>query len=392
MEQSTGRKMMRVILVMTAVFLSIAIQTGIAGSSGDYAYTVNAGGASVTITGYTGMGGDIRIPDTLDGKTVSGIGSDLFTSVSVTSVTIPKGVLTIECGAFWECRSLQSIQIDADNPNYKSVDGIVFSKDGTILVHYPAAKKGDSYTTPDTVTAIGDSAFDHNQNLQSITLTENVTQIGNSSFWRCNALTGFAIPQSVTMIGNSALANCGLVTAITVEAGNTAYKSMDGVLFDIGGKALLQCPAGKTGSYSVPTGVQVLKSGSFRGCCQLTNVIVSNDVSGIEDCVFAYCDNLKDMNLGESVQMIGYAAFQGCAALTGITLPASIAQMDNSAFDSCSSLHGAYFMGNAPVMGENVFSGCADGFTVYHLNTGTGFTNPWNGYLTAVFDKDAAID
>jgi hypothetical protein len=391
MEQTIGRKMIcAAILVITAVFLSFADQTAMAGASGDYAYTVNTDGVSVTITGYTGMGGDVNIPDALDGKTVSGIGSDLFTSVNLTSITIPKSVLTIECGAFWECRSLQSIQIDADNPNYKNVDGIAFSKDGTVLVHYPAAIKGNAYTPPDTVTVIADNAFDHNQNLQSITLTQNVTQIGNSAFWRCDALTGFTIPQSVTTIGNSAFANCSLVTAFTVEAGNTAYKSMDGVLFDISGTNLLQCPAGKTGSYSVPAGVTKLKSGSFRGCSQLTNVTVSNDVTGIEDCVFAYCDNLTDVSLGEGIQMIGYAAFQGCAALTSITLPASITQIDNSVFDSCSSLLEAYFLGNAPAMGENVFSGCADSFTVYHLNTGTGFTNPWNGYQTAVFDLKSA--
>lgn len=391
MKKSIGRKRICVLLAVTAVFLSNAIQTAIAGAFGGFSYTVNTDGSTVSITGYTGMGGDIAIPDTLDGNTVTGIGSDLFTKVNVTSVTIPKGVLTIDCGAFWECRSLQSIQIDADNPNYKSADGIVFNKEGTVLVHYPAAKEGNDYTVPDAVTAIGDSAFDHNQNLQSITLTQNITQIGNSAFWRCDALTGFTIPKNVTMIGNSAFANCSRVTAFKVEEGNTVYKSADGVLFDIGGKTLLQCPAGIAGSYSVPAGVTKLKSGSFRGCIMLTNITVSNSVTGIEDCVFAYCDGLTDMDLGEGVQVIGYAAFQGCSILKSITLPASITQLDNSVFDSCGSLLEACFMGNAPFMGENVFSNCADGFTINHLNTGTGFTNPWNGYQTAVFDPDAEI-
>jgi hypothetical protein len=182
MLQSTGRKRIFVLLAMTVVLLSFAIQTAMAGALGSFAYALNEGGATVTITGYTGLGGDINIPDSLDGKMVTGIGSDLFTSVSVTTVKIPKSVLTIDCGAFWECRSLQNIQVDTDNPNYQSTDGIVFSKDGTVLVHYPAAKKGAAYTVPDTVTTIGGNAFDHNQYLQSITLTENVIQIGNSAF------------------------------------------------------------------------------------------------------------------------------------------------------------------------------------------------------------------
>ena len=382
-----------VVLVLAgALLLPPLMRTAQAANSGDYEYTVNADGVTAAITGYTGPGGEIAIPETVtDGTnvyTVTAMGSDLFTAATVTSVTIPKTVLTIDCGAFWECRSLQSIEVDADNPNYQSVDGLVFSKDGATLFHCPAAKAGDSYAVPDTVTAIGDSAFDHNQNLKSIVLTENVTQIGNSAFWRCEVLEGFTIPASVTTVGDSAFANCGTITALLVETGNTAYRSIDGVLFDITGAALIQCPAGKAGSYIVPSGVTTLCAGSFRGCYHLTSVETGSNVTDIGSCAFAYCDGLQHIELGGSVATIGYAAFQGCTSLENVTFPGSISDIGNSAFDSCSGLKAAYFLGNAPVAGSDIFSGCADGFTVYYKSASTGFSDPWNGYTAAVFNPD----
>ncbi len=260
-----------------------------------------------------------------------------------------------------------------------------------MLVHYPAAKAGTAYAVPDTVTAIGDSAFDHNQNLQSITLTENVTQIGSCSFWRCDALTGFTIPQNVTIIGDSPFANCSLVTDITVEVGNTAFQSIDGVLFDIGGTSLIQCPAGKTGGYTVPDGVTSIKSGAFRGCTQLTSVSLCDDVTDIESCAFAYCDGLTSVDLGSSVQKLGYGAFQCCSGLKSVMLPASVANLDNNVFDGCGALRDACFMGNAPAAGTDIFSNCADGLTIYHTDAATGFTNPWNGYTTAVFNPSVTL-
>ena len=141
-------------------------------ADGDWQYAENGDG--VTITGYTGAQQDIAVPSLLNGKTVTAIASDVFTDDAITNITIPESVAAIDSGAFWECRTLESIRFTGDNPNYKSVDGIAFSKDGSVLIHYPANKSGAAYTIPKGVTTIGRCAFDHNQQLKKITLTNSV--------------------------------------------------------------------------------------------------------------------------------------------------------------------------------------------------------------------------
>ena len=363
------------LLVAFLVLVFFVPASSFAQDEGSWTYEVSNGEA--TITAYSGPDGAVTIPAQLGGHAITAIGSDVFTTVNITSLVIPKGILAIDGGAFWECRSLKNIDIEAENPNYTSIDGIVYSKDKTTLVHYPAAKSGTFYAVPDHVTAIGRCAFDHNQNLQSISLPETVLQIGDSAFWRCQSLIDLTIPKSVTAIGDAAFANCSSLTDLTVDAANPSYKSMDGVLFDISGDSLIQYPAGKSGSYSVPQGTLTLCSGSFRGCTQLKQVVVSDSVTTISDSVFAYCDGLEQISLSSGVKTIGSIAFQGCSRLAYVKFPASVTEIEDMAFDSCSNLQAAYFFGNPPVWGSNVFQSTAANFMVfYHYSSKSG----WNGF------------
>ncbi len=261
------------LLVVFLVFVSFFPDSSFALDEDGRAYEVGDNGEA-TITAYSGPDGAVTIPAQLGGHDITAIGSDVFTTVNISSLFIPKGILTIDGGAFWECRTLNNIDIDAENPNYTSIDGIAYSKDKTVLVHYPAAKSGTSYIVPDNVAAIERCAFDHNQNLKSISLPETVIQIGDSAFWRCQSLIELIISKNVTEIGDAAFANCSSLTDLTVDAGNPSYKSVGGVLFDISGSNLIQYPAGKSDSYSAPQGTSTLGSGSFRGCTQLKEVIL----------------------------------------------------------------------------------------------------------------------
>ena len=167
---------------------------------------------AITITGYTGPGGDVTIPAMITSLPVTTIGDSAYasctglTSVSIpdsitnigmsafsdctslTRITIPDSVTSIGGGVFQGCDSLTAITVDALNPVYSSVDGVLFNKDQTALVQYPVGKAG-TYTIPNTVTSIGDSAFSGCTSLTSVTIPDSVTKIGDSAFLDCYSLT-----------------------------------------------------------------------------------------------------------------------------------------------------------------------------------------------------------
>ena len=109
----------------------------------DFTYTSD--GTNVTITGYSGIGGDVAIPASIAGLPVTSIGDRAFFGCSsLTSVTIPDSVTSIGPLAFSGCSSLTAINVHAANPNYSSVDGVLFDKNQTTLIQCPGGKP-DSY-------------------------------------------------------------------------------------------------------------------------------------------------------------------------------------------------------------------------------------------------------
>lgn len=105
---------------------------------------------------------------------------------SLTSVTIPGSVTDIYDSVFVGCSSLENIFVDAGNADYASADGVLFSKDHTTLLAYPAGREAAAYRVPDGVTIIGESAFAECKNLTSVVIPEGVTSIGSPDFDDCD--------------------------------------------------------------------------------------------------------------------------------------------------------------------------------------------------------------
>ncbi len=271
-------------------------------------------------------------------NSVTSIGEWAFYGcTSLTQITIPKSVTGIGNDAFCGCRSVTAITVDALNPIYSSLDGVLFDKSQTALIQYPPGKVG-GYTIPSSVTNIFDHAF-YLSSLTSVTIPNNVTSIGDFAFYGCG-LASVTIPSNVTSIGDMAFCRCHSLTAITVDALNSVYSSVDGALFDKNRTLLIQYPGGEAGSsYSIPN----------------------------------------------SVSNIGDDAFAGDEHLITVTIPNSVTNIFDQAFWLCPNLTGAYFKGNAPSLnGNSVFSG-DNNATIYYLPGTTGWGPTFGGRPTVLW-------
>ena len=146
----------------------------------------------------------ITLPDS-----VEKIGKTLFMDcISLKEVNIGKNATYISVNTFHNCSSLEAINVSENNEKYMSVDGVLYSKDGTTLIRYPQGKKDSSFTVPDGVTTIGSYAFSDNPYIENVILPDSVTSIKSIAFGDCNSLTRINIPSFVTEIGIGAFCNC----------------------------------------------------------------------------------------------------------------------------------------------------------------------------------------
>lgn len=134
----------------------------------------------------------------------------------LTSATIGNSVKTIEERIFYGCNKLVAINVDTNNPNFSSDNGVLFNKDKTLLCCYPAGKNDSNYEIPNSVTTIGKFVFYGCNNLTSVTIPNSVTTIDNQAFYACHGLTSIVIPNSVTTIGIDAFMFCIKLTSLTI--------------------------------------------------------------------------------------------------------------------------------------------------------------------------------
>ena len=133
------------------------------------------------------------------------------------SVQIPSSVTKIEATVFDKCTNLTSINVDTNNQYYKSIDGNLYSKDGTKLIKYAIGKMDTSFVIPNGVTIIGERSFEGCKMLENIEIPNSVTSIAASAFAECISLTAVIIPDSVTNIGEFAFFNCIGLTKIELS-------------------------------------------------------------------------------------------------------------------------------------------------------------------------------
>ncbi len=346
----------------------------------DFSWSTNIDG-TIIIEDYSGPGGNVNIPGVIAGKAVTAIGNCVFApSDNLTGVTMPDSITNIGMSAFLECAGLTNV---------------VFSGN---------------------VVQIEDGAFYGCSGLTRVAIPGSVVRLGGLVFNGCAGLTNIAIPKDVSFIGAGAFGACARLTAIEVAASNAAYGSLDGVLFNKDRTALIQCPAGKTGSFlvagtataigelafaecagltriEIPNGVRRIELRAFVGCAGLTNAAIPGSVTQIVGRAHVGCGRLLDIEVSETNSAyrsiagvlfdksgrtlleypggrtgtcevaagaadIGEAAFAYNSNLTRVVIAASVTNIGDSAFDGCVSLTNAVLGAGVRHIGDCAFSFC----------------------------------
>ena len=364
------KKTYKKLFILTAlVSLLIAALCFYAGAAeeryqeGNLYYTVTDGEA--TIVGAKEVPeGELVIPGSIGGYPVTAIGKQAFSwSRDIVNVTISEGVKTIGDGAFehssvqtvelpaslidagepfQRCSKLKSITVNKDSETYSNDEnGVLFNKDKTVLVRYPQGNERTSYSIPDTVKTVHNSAFLDSSYLTSVTIPDSVTSIEEFAFYSCENLESVVIPEGVTTIGCDAFAFCSKLVSVTIPVGVT----------NIEDSTFFMCYDLR--NVTIPDTVKTIGNGAFSHC-ELISITIPSSVESIGHNAF-YGNPLTEVIISEGVKSIGSSAFEWCADLKSVKIPNSVTEIGWFAF-------GYSFEDLGDFGGANVYK--TEGFTI----------------------------
>ncbi len=243
---------------------------------GDFSYIVLEDGTA-EIAKYSGKNKDLVVPGELDGFNVSGIGDYAFSNSILTSISIP-----------------------------------------------------------DSVTGIGNYAFNWCVSLTSILIPNSVMSIGNYAFNWCTSLVSITIPDSVFDMGSNPFNGCSKLENLNVSPDHPYLATIDGVLFSKPDKRLICYPCVFTKeSYSIPKGILKIEESAFNWCNSLISVSIPDSVISIGNAAFSWCRSLTSVWIPNSVKSIGDNAFSYCSSLVSVSIPDSVSDIGKNPFSGC---------------------------------------------------------
>ncbi|MBE7067946.1 MAG: hypothetical protein E7381_01450 [Clostridiales bacterium] len=381
-----------------------------------------------------------------EGSKITTLSGAIFQGMKLTELTIPDGVSMLDGNVFTgmsylktlnlsssfsqistignqqqsnflfdNCTKLEAVNIPEENQYFKSVDGVVFTKDGKTLVYYPRAKKignlveGSTtaydgvYVTPAGVQTIGTYAFKSNSNIKELVVSADLLFIGWESFASSSvAKLTFAERASTLVIGDRAFNNCTRLgnagkDTLTIPAevevngdwafANTRYGYIH---FEDDNTTTTLQRTFQNNSYlkevtNIPDGITSMDAtflsckkltkvgfaedayvttmqGTFYGCAALTSITIPKvgtlNCNGAKQGAFENCTKLASVNVGEC-GYIGEDTFYGCTALTSFDMPDSVSQMGVQAFYNCTALTSIKLSSGLEEISKNAFYGCS---------------------------------
>ena len=264
-------------------------------TEGDYTYAILNGKA--VIVSYNGTETELEVPVVLGEYPVIGIADDAFeecerNGVYITSLTLPSCIEKISDFALDYLYALKAVNVSEESEHFCVVDNVLFDKDKTKLIKYPARKIGSQYHIPNTVKVISSIAFADNEYLREITIPDSVTNINEYAFAGSTIQT-ITIPASVNDIESGAFNYCYDLNEINVDKDNTNYTSEYGVLYNKDKTSIIQYPIGSESStFVIPNGIVTICKFAFFGS-NISSLVLPASLSHIEYNAFYRCENLN---------------------------------------------------------------------------------------------------
>ena len=341
---------------------------GFSENSSGFKYTINATGTAYLVTGYSGTGTNVVVPDYFKGKPVRNINRDVFKNhteiqritigknvtyigqyafygcTGLTALTIPDGVKTIDDYAFYGCAAIKELNLgsgleDIGSLAFYNCEKLERVNVGDLtawckIYFYdygatPLSNGGDLYMggqlltkaiIPADVDTVKKYAFYKNKNLESAVLHDGVTSIGDFAFSGCSRLQNVTVPDGLTSIGDHAFENCFILS-----------------------------------EFDFPSNLKSIGSSAFSWCSSLRNAVIPSGVTSISYCTFNECYSLEKVTIENGVKYINGSAFRKCSFLTSIVIPDSVTVIEDYAFYYCTRLKSVKISANISELGKEVF-------------------------------------
>ncbi len=263
---------------------------------------------------YNGHDEDIVVP-----YGVTKIGTNAFRDCRFAkSITLPEGLESLYSNlppvnkisfpstlnrffAYWiNIPTLTEIDVAEDNPDLKSIDGALYSKDGAILYHYCSARAATEFAVPHGVEEIGYHAFHGAKNLKYVSLPSTLRTISANGFKNCCSLEKIVLPDNIARMEKETFSGCFSLKSV-----------------------------------SLPKKLKTISTEAFYGCASLERLEFPDKVAKIASSAFARCTLLKSVVFNDGLLEIGSSAFEQCTSLTQVAIPSTVKKVGKNAFKKC---------------------------------------------------------